>query len=50
MMLVAILSPLLALGLMLLLQVLETKVLETRPVTGGPSARRPSRLPDRPAA
>ena len=48
MMLVAILSPLLALGLMLLLQVLETKVLETKPVTGGP--RRPSRLPDRPAA
>lgn len=48
MMLLAILSPLIALGLMLLLQVLETRVLEARPATHGPRGRQPEPpLPER---
>ncbi len=41
MMLLAILSPLFALGLMLALQALETKVLEAGPSTHRPRSRQP---------
>ncbi len=49
MMLLAILSPLVALGLMLALQVIEARVLQVGPPTHGPRAGQPARRPpDRP--